>query len=638
MSLTWRAGGGIIFQFCTGGRTLPGYSLREVLKVKSRALLAAGLVAGLVLFSASAADKKSADYVGVYSGEISTLNYLVSGSTSDQEMAANMIDSLVEYDRFGILKPCLAASWKNSDDGLTWTFTLKPGIKWVDSKGKEVADVTAQDWVDAALYISTKANASQIADVLTSVIKGAQDFYDGKITDFAQVGVKAKDKLTLEYTLTARVPYFLSMLTYVSFLPVNGKFLADKGASFGTDNTAILYNGPYLMSVYEPQSSRELIKNAKYWDLANVLIPRLIYKYNKEAATLGPELFLRSEIGYAAIPSSILDTWMKDPAKKAQIHPAKTNTYTYFYALNFNPKFKPEFEPDNWKAAVNNLAFRKSLFSALDRKAALLTEEPYAPERRMQNTVTPRGFVSAAGKDYVDMGELAAIAKKDSFDKAAALKWKAQAMKELAGKVTFPVKILMPYNSGSTEWTNRAQVIEQQLEALLGKDYVDVLPQAFPPTGFLGATRRAGNYALQECNWGPDYADPQTYTDPFAKGSNYNWPELATGYGTKDKPVYEDLIQAAIAETKDMAKRYALFARAEAYLIGEAMIIPYKNGGGGWEASKLEPFAAPFAPFGMSELKFKGQTVLAKAPNAEEYAKLEAQWQKDRTAALAKVK
>ena len=606
--------------------------------MKVRSLIAIGLIAGLSLFSVSAADKKSAEYVNVYSGEISTLNYLVSGSTSDQEMAANIVDTLVEYDRFGILRPALASSWTKSADGITWTFKIKPGIKWVDYNGKEVDEVTAQDWVDAAKYVMTAANASQIADNLTSVVKGGKDFFDGKLADFSQVGVKAKGKYELEYTLSKPVPYFLSMLTYASFLPVNGKFLAAQGSSFGTDNTTVLYNGAYTMTDFEPQSSRVLTKNQKYWDAANVYIPRVVYKYNKEAATLGPELFLRGEISYSPIPSSLLDSWMKEPSKKAQIHPARTNTYTYFYALNFNPKFDAQFEPDNWKLAVNNLAFRKSLFSALDRKAALLTEEPYAPERRMQNTITPRGFVNAVGKDYVDMGELAAITKRDSFDKAAALKWKAQAMKELAGKVSFPVKIPMPYNSGSTEWTNRAQVIQQQMEALLGSDYIKIIPEAFPPTGFLGATRRSGNYAMQECNWGPDYADPQTYTDPFTTGSNYNWPELATGYGVAGKPTYESLAQTAIAETKDMARRYALFAKAEAYLIDQAMVIPYKNGGGGWEASKLEPFASAWAPFGMSELKFKGQVVLGKAVSSEEFASLEKKWKADREAALAKTR
>ncbi len=587
------------------------------------------------LLPAAAADRPSRDYTAIYSGEISTLNYLVSGSTSDQEMAANMVDTLVEYDRYGVLKPSLAKSWTSSPDGLVWTFALKPGIKWVDSSGKEVAEVTAQDWVDSAQYIMTKANASQVSDVLVGLLKGSKDFYEGKSTDFATVGVKAKDKYSVEYTLEKPTAYFLSMLTYVSFLPVNGAFLARMGTTFGSDNTTILYNGAYVMTSYEPQSSRLLTKNTKYWDAANVYVPRLIFKYNKEAGTLGPELFFRGEITGALLPSSILDSWMKDPAKKAQIHPARTNTYSYFYALNFKPTFAAEFQPDNWKVAVNNLAFRKSLFAALDRKAALLTEEPYAPERRMQNTITPPGFASAAGKDYVNTGDLASIVKKDSFDRATALKWKAQAMKELAGKASFPVRIFMPYNSSSSEWTNRAQVIEQQLETLLGKDYIDVIPQAFPSSGFLGATRRPGNYAMQEVNWGPDYADPETFTDPFVEGSNYNFPELATGYGTADKPNYNDLVKAAQAETKDMARRFALFARAEAFVINEAWVIPYKNGGGGWDATRLEPFTASFAPFGMSGLKFKGQVVLDKALNAEDYAKLAAKWEADRQAALA---
>ena len=599
------------------------------------------LCLSLVLIPAmqvGAIDRKSADYHNVYSGEISTLNYLTSGSTSDQEMTANMVDNLVEYDRFGILRPALATSWTVSPDGLTWTFKIRTGVNWLDYKGKVYAEVTAQDWVDAAKYIMTKANASQIADVIYGVLKNGEDYYNGKLSDFAQVGVKAKDKYTLEYTLSRPVPYFLSMLSYVSFIPVNGKFLAEQGAGFGTDNTAILYNGAYIMTDFEPQNSRELSKNDKYWDAANVFIKHIIFRYNKEAATLGPELFLRGEVDYAPLPSGILDAWMKDPAKKAQIHPAITNTYSYFYALNFNPKFDAQYQPDNWKAAVNNLAFRKALFSALDRKAALLTEEPYAPERRMQNTITPRGFVNAGGKDFVDMGDLAAITKRDSFDKAKALQYKAQAMKELAGKATFPVKIPMPFNAGSTEWANRAQVVQQQLENLLGKDFIQVIPISYPPTGFLGATRRAGNYALQEVNWGPDYADPETYTDPFVKGSNYNWPELATGYGTAGKPVYEDLVDAAKAETTNMAKRYALFAKAEAYLINEAMVIPYKCGGGGFEASRLEPFAAPFAPFGMSALKYKGQVVLAKPLSTEEFNKLQAKWNADRAAALAKTK
>lgn len=604
---------------------------RTVLLVS--ALLA--IVAALPL----AAQRSSADYVELYAGELSTINYLNSASEAEQIMSANTVDNLVEYDRYGIVQPSLATSWTTSPDGLVWTFTLRQGIKWLTWEGKEYAEVVAQDWVDSARYFMTKANASPTGDIIYGVVKNGEAYFNGTVTDFGQVGVKAKAKYSLEYTLEKPIPYFLSMLTYVSFLPVNGKFLAEQGSKFGTTHKAMLYNGAYIMSSWEPQTSRELVRNEQYWDRKNVPIKRLILKYNKEVGTLGPELFTRGEVSFAGIPSSIIDSWMKDPVKKELIRPSRTSAYTYFYAFNFMPKFPAEYQPENWGIVVNNLSFRKSLFHALDRKAAMLTSEPYTPERRLQGTITPRTFISAAGKDYVDMVELAAFSKTESFNKAKALEFKAKAVKELAGKASFPVKIPMPYNSSSVEWTNRAQVTEQQLEALLGTDFIDVIPLSFPATGFLGATRRAGNYAMQECNWGPDYADPETYTDPFVTGSNYNWPELATGYAEANgKPKYENLVEAAKAVVTDLKKRYELFAKAEAFLIDQAFVIPYARGGGGYEGSKLEPFTSPFSPFGMSNLKFKGQIVRDKAYSTTEYLKLETAWETGRQAALQKVK
>ena len=602
--------------------------------------LMAGFCTVLLLAAVGAgAAPKSGDYYSVYSGELTSLNYLVVSTENEQAVAANVIDGLVEYDKYGVLVPSLATDWSNSSDGLKWTFNIRKGVKWVDNMGREYAEVTAQDWVDAAKYLFDKKNASLTADVAYSVIKNAKAYFEGKITDFSQVGVKALDRYTLEYTLEKPVPYFLSMLTYVCFLPVNGQFLAEKGARFGTDNKTLLYNGAYIIQSFEPQVGRTLVRNEKYWDKDHVYIKRLIFKYNKEAGTLSPELFLRGEISDATIPSSLIDSWMKDPAKRAIVRPAETTMYTYFYAFNFNPTFDAQYEPDNWKIAVNNKNFRKSIFHALDKRAAMLTSEPYAPERRLHTTITPRNFVNAGGKDYVDMADLAQYAKTDSFNKSLALDYKAKAKAELAGKAKFPVKIMMPYNAGMSDWTNRAQVVEQQLESLLGTDYIDVIPVGFPATGFLGATRRKGNYAMQECNWGPDYADPETYTDPFVAGSNYNWPEMAVGYMQPNgKTVYENMVNQAKAEVVNIAKRYELFAKAEAYFIGEAFVIPYSIGGGGFIASKLEPFSYPFAPFGMSILKYKGQTVLSKPLSTEEYNKLKAKWEAERVEALKKSK
>lgn len=577
----------------------------------------------------------SADYSTVYSGEYTTLNYLVTASENEFAAAANLIDCLVEYDNNGVIKPALAKEWKVSEDGLTWTFNLREGVKWVTYDGKEYAEVTAQDFVDSMKYVLDAKNNSSTANIAYSVIKNGEKFFKGEISDFSQVGVKAKDKYVVEYTLEKPTPYFLSMITYVCFMPANGKFLQETGDKFGTDNLNLLYNGAYILQNYEPQNKREFIANENYWDKENVYIKKLNYLYNKEASTLSPELYLRGEITDTVIPASSIDEWMKDSAKKEQVRPGSTSFYTYFYAFNFNPKFAAEYEPDNWKVAVNNVNFRKSLFSALDRKAAMLTAEPYEPERRLSNTITPKNFVSFKGTDYTKLEALKKVSAKDTFDSKAALEFKTKAMEELKGKATFPVKVLMPYNTGSTEWTNRAQVIEQQMEKLLGKDYIDIVLLAHPATGFLNGTRRAGNYAFMEVNWGPDYADPETYTDPFTPSSNYNWPHMATGYAEANgKNKYENLINAAKAEILDIKKRYDLFAEAEAFLINEAFVVPYSVGGGGFVASKLDPFTSQYAPFGVSNSKFKGMVIMEKPMNTETYKKKFEQWEKDRAKAL----
>lgn len=591
------------------------------------------LLMGVTVLAGCGSDKDPQVYSTVYSGEVTTINYLTTASENEFGLAANLVDTLVDYDSLGLLQPCLATDWSVSPDGLTWTFDIREGVYWYTHEGEEYAEVVAQDWVDALEYIFTSSNESSTANVAYRVIKNAQDFYNGDITDFSQVGVKAPEKYVLEFTLERPVPYFLSMLNYSVFFPVNGDFLAEKGDRFGTDNTNLLYNGAYILETFVHQSERILVKNENYWDADNVFIDRLEYKYNAEAASIAPELYLRGEITSVAIPSTSIDEWMNDEEKAEMVRPGRPSSYTYFYAFNFDPQYDEQYNPDNWKVAVNNMNFRKSLYHGLDRVAAQTTADPYFPEKKLNFTITPANFTDFDGKDFTTFGRLGEIAQTEPFNKDKALEYKEKALEELEGKVTFPVEVVMPYNTGGSEWTQRVQVIQQQMEGLLGTDYIKIVPLPHPPTGFLDGTRRSGNYSFQEVNWGPDYADPETYTDPFRRGGTYNFPEYTTEVNEDGEnlfEIYEALVEEAKAEVVDIEKRFELFAEAEAMLIDNAWVMPYGLGGGGYYSSKLNPFEAPHSPFGVSYLRFKGQKVHEKAMSAEEYEEELEKWEEAR--------
>jgi oligopeptide transport system substrate-binding protein len=578
-------------------------------------------------------------YKTVYSEEVTTMNYLKTATEVDFKVAANAVDSLVEYDKYGIVQPDLAETWKVSDDGLTWTFNLRKGVKWVDFEGNEVAETTANDFVDAAKYLLTPANESATANLFYGVINNAEAYFNGEITDFAEVGVKAVDDYTLEYTLKEPVPYFESMLTYVCFFPVYGPFLEEMGDAFGTTNSALLYNGAYILSSFEPQMERVFTKNPTYWDAENIFIVELNYKYNKEKEALEGEMYKRGEISDAIIAPASLEDWMNDQELANQVRPDRLGSYTYFYTFNFEPKFDAEYQPENWKIAVNNSNFRKSIMSGFNRIATMTTEDPINPEYRIINTITPPNFASQNGLDFTQTANLKAITEKEFFNETDALAFRDKAKEELAAAgVTFPIKILMPYNTGSTYWANEAQVLKQQLETLLGVDYIEITLLPHAPTGFLDGTRRAGNYSVMKVNWGPDYADPQTYTDPFRRDGNYNFPEYTTDVDADGKNIYE-VYEAMVNEAKneyiDLTKRYELFANAEAILIENAFVIPYNvSGGDGYLASKVHPFETPYSSFGVSTLRWKGQKLLAKPMNTEEFNAARTEWQSARDAAL----
>ena len=628
-------------------------------------------------------------YRSLYSSEVTTMNYLVSSTTYELVVGANTIDSLVENDTYGNILPCGAESWEVSEDGLTWTFHLRAGQYWYDADGNQKDPVTANDYVAAARYVCDSAmdsnnsylmdgwivnaeellnyTAAQLAEPVEQGTEAGEDqdyvidangiIYEGsdwnketeKYDTWTEVpavtpedlGVEAVDDLTLVYHLVKPRPYFLTALQFGTYWPAPASLLAELGDAYGLDNYSMWFNGAYILSEFKPQEKRIYTKNVNNWDAEHIYIERIEQTCNTEAATLAPELFLRGEVDGADIGSDIVADWLSDPEKSQMISSSRViGDYSYFFGFNFEPKFDAEYEPENWAIAVNNENFRKAVFHGIDRDGYIAAKYPGDdPSIHKINTVTPKGFSVNNGKDYVFYGGLAKYTEGESFDPELAVQFRDAAKAELeAAGCKFPIKVPVNYNTSSTTWANCTVVLEQQLEELLGADFIDIIVVPYSGSSFLGETRRNGNYALQELNWGADFMDPETWADPFERKNNYNFfcnetlEQDGINQYTKTEETaalidqYFELVDAAREETGDMNARYEAFAAAESFYIDHAIVVPGFISGGSYQATKLNGFEGQYAMMGQSSSRYKGQHVYKTAMSQDMYDAQYAEW------------
>ena len=410
----------------------------------------------------------------MYSTEATSLcAFGASASANDWQAVSNCVEGLMTVDKYGKLLPGLAESYEVSDDAMTYTFHIREGLKWVNVKGEPMGDLTAHDFVAVARFTLEPERASPNALYFENVIQGAKEFLAGETDDFDIVAFVALDDYTLQISLVGPLPYFLSYCG--SYQPAYAPLLEELGDNYGIDNETMYYVGAYIMTVFEPQYRRVYEKNPDYYNADEVFIEKVTMLYNAEYYTIGPELFLRGEIDYAQIDTAILDEWKKNDATKNIVIPSLPDTtYMYYYGFNYDPNFDEQYEPENWRLAVNNENFRQSLYWAINREKALLCQDPYNPQMQFTNSITPIGCAFVDGVDFTQIGPMAEITARPNqqFDGEKALAYKEKAVEELtAAGATFPIKVLMPYNPVLSSWENEVQVVKQQITELLGEDY-----------------------------------------------------------------------------------------------------------------------------------------------------------------------
>lgn len=507
-----------------------------------------------------------------YSSEPKTWDILKTYRAADSEAIINTIEGLLSYDNEGRLTYALAKDVQISDDGLTYTFTLRDGLKWVTQDGEVYADLTAQDFVDGMKHMLDTNNG--LNGLLMGVVKNVTEYLAGT-KEFSEVGVKATSANTVVYTLESPLTYFLTMVEYNTFMPLCKQFADAKGAEFGTDPSNIVYCGPYIVENHTPNNKIVFKANANYWNKDNIKIKTLSWMYNDgKDVTKSYNDAKAGVIDGAGLNTTTIPLAAKDKLFETYAYVSGTNATTYSAFINIK---RGAFETDGYEsmnstqtaeqkaataAAVKNADFRNAVLKAIDRASYNAAKTGEATKlNSVRNAYTPGTFVKLlrpikiaigsetktfpAGTYYGEIVQAQLTAdgssvkvwdpkggdgdgSSDGFDgwynptaAKADLDRAIAALSDLNISAENPIVLDLPVFKANAQYAAAGAAVKQSVEeALEGKVIINLVDTTdiygWYYAGYYCDYGAECNYDLYDCSgWGPDYGDPATYLNTF---------------------------------------------------------------------------------------------------------------------------
>jgi len=633
---------------------------------KSKWLAITGLtVVSTLILAACGNSNASNTYSYVYSNDPDTLDYVNSNRATTSDVITNLVDGLLENDKYGNLVPSIAEDWTVSKDGLTYTYKLRKDAKWYTSDGEEYSEVKAQDFVTGLKHAADEK--SEALPIVQSSIKGLDAYVKGESNDFSTVGVKAVDDYTVEYTLNQPESYWNSKTTMGILFPINKEFLESKGKDFGTVKpSSILYNGPYILKAFTSKSVIEYAKNQNYWDKDNVKIENIKLTYFDGS---DQESLIRNFSDGAYSQARLYPTSSNyasvEKQYKDNIIFSRQDSTSFYFAFNLNRKTynhsskTSDAQKASTTAAIQNKDFRQAINFAFDRTSfgAQMNGKDGAT-KLIRSLLVPPSFVQVDGKDFSDVVESKLPTYGDEWsgvkltdaqdtiynaDKAKAEFAKAKEALQAEG-VEFPIHIDVPVDQTDKVLVQRTNSFKQSVEAALGQENVviDVHQMSsddFDNSTYFAETAAQKDYDLNMSGWSADYQDPVTYLNIFnpetgdildniglTKGQNQ---DLASKVGLTD---YKALLDQADAEKQDTNARYTKYAAAQAWLTDSSIVIPSISAGASPMVQKVVPFTKAYSYVGIKgdSYVFKGMELQDKVLTVADYQKALKKWEKEK--------
>ena len=545
------------------------------------------------------------------SGELSTFNILYAQNGSDFSQLTNLMDPLLEINNHNQVIPCIAEEYGTDDNGLTWTFKIREGVKWVDMNGNEMSDLTAQDFLTAMEWtFNFHKNSGVLGANLTSILEGASEYYEytkslsteeaysltaGEGSVFRDtVKIEAPDDYTLIFHCLNNIPYFDDLA--VNMYPLSQYLVDALGGPDGVqamNNENMWYNGCYTMTSYVQGNEKTLTKNPAYWDKDCKLFDTVTIKIVDSTDT-AYQLYQSGEIDQVSLYESTIQTILDDPNHEYHdsmipLQPIRS------YSIRFNfDKYKEDGTPDtNWNTAAANKAFRLSIYYGLDLTNYYSRLNPLDPLSCENEYYTMKGLAyTSDGTDYTELvrQELGLPELNGEqivrLDAEKAEQYKQQAIEELTALgVTFPVEMDLYITANNQTVMDHARVLQQVYSDCFGDDYIKLNIKSYV-SNLISEVLTPKLHSFYEDSWVPDYGDPKTFLDQEVMGSDSafyaniltNINSVEESEATKDLletyRTFTEMVDQASQIYDDNDKRLQAFAEAEAYMIENALAIP----------------------------------------------------------------
>ena len=467
--------------------------------MKFKKMLAIFLSAALFVTAFAGCGKKKADGITVQIGpNPETLDPALNSAVDGGNMLITLFETLLIIDQDNKVQPGQAEKYEVSPDGLTWTFTMRDGLKWSDG-----TELNAKDFEYTFKRIADTNVAAPYAETVIGMIEGYKDAIDSKNPE--KLNVKASDDgKTLTIKLAYPCSYFDKIVAFGTMSPVQKATVEKNGDSWATKPETYVCNGPYTITEWTPSEKIVCKKNENYkggWDSSKIVNDKLTFLLLEDSSasytayTGGTAQLIKD------VPTEEIPTLKKDKKDEFNVDPILG---TYYLSMNLN------------KAPFNNKNVRKALSLAIDRD--------YVANTVMQGTYTPAYNYVGTGVDDVETGKFLENSKAANGGKtyiSEDYKANLEEAKKALAEAGYPEGKGFPTITYSTNDTGYHKALAEYLQKVY-KDLGITMNIDIVDWSSFTSKRRAGEYEMARNGWVMDYNDASNMIELFTSTNGNN--------------------------------------------------------------------------------------------------------------------